>query len=162
MEPVPGDKGNAVPRAPRLRASYALDDDGAWIARARRLAAAFLRRVRAEDGLPVSTRELEITQLVVGELVTNARKYAPGPVGLDLCVLGDALEVVVRDGSPALPVARAADPDRVGQHGLEIVMALVQRLDVRRERAGKSVTARIPLLEGLVPAGGRSARPLGT
>ncbi|CAL9341949.1 ATP-binding protein [Streptomyces sp. Tu 3180] len=152
MEPVPVDEEAAAPDVPRLRASYALDGDGAWIAQARRLAADFLARARAEDGLPVSTRAVEITQLVVSELVTNARKYAPGPVRLDLRVLGDALEVSVRDGNPALPVARAADPGRIGQHGLEIVTAVARSLDVRQEPAGKCVTARISLLDA--PAAG--------
>ncbi|MEY9490676.1 anti-sigma regulatory factor (Ser/Thr protein kinase) [Streptomyces calvus] len=139
------DEGATVQGAPRLRASYALDGDGAWIAQARHLAAAFLANVRSEDGLPVSTRAMEITQLVVSELVTNARKYAPGPVGLDLRVADGTVEVVVRDGNPQAPVARSADPGRVGQHGLEIVMAVAQALDVRQEPAGKSITARISL-----------------
>ncbi|CAM5694473.1 ATP-binding protein [Streptomyces griseomycini] len=152
MEPVPVDEGATAPGASRLRASYALEGGGAWIAQARHLAAAFLTRARAEDDLPVSTRVVEITQLVVSELVTNARKYAPGPVRLDLRVLDDALEVVVRDGSSVLPVPRAADPGRVGQHGLEIVMAVAQELDVRQEPTGKRVTARISLLD--TPAAG--------
>ncbi|EFE65195.1 regulatory protein [Streptomyces viridosporus ATCC 14672] len=147
MEPVPVDEGGAAPGAPRLKASYALDGGGAWIAQARRLAAEFLTRACAEDDLPVSTRAVEVTQLVVSELVTNARKYAPGPVRLDLRVLDDALEVVVRDGNPVLPVPRAANPDRVGQHGLEIVMAVAQWLDVQQGPAGKRVTARIALLD---------------
>jgi anti-sigma regulatory factor (Ser/Thr protein kinase) len=126
-------------------ASYALEGDGAWIAQARHLAAAFLARVRSENGLPVSTRAMEVTQLVVSELVTNARKYAPGPVGLDLRVAEGVVEIVVRDGNPTPPVARDADPGRVGQHGLEIVMAVAQALDVRQESAGKSITARISL-----------------
>ncbi|GAA3494754.1 ATP-binding protein [Streptomyces prasinosporus] len=136
-----------APGARRLRASYALDGDGAWIAQARHLAAAFLTRARTEDDVPVSTRALEITQLVVSELVTNARKYAPGPVRLDLRLLDDVLEVIVRDGNPALPVPRTADPGRVGQHGLEIVMAVAQGLDVQQEPTGKRVTARISLLD---------------
>ncbi|MEU6525741.1 ATP-binding protein [Streptomyces sp. NPDC046924] len=146
MEPLPVDAGEPVPGAPR-RATYALDGDGAWIAKARQLAAAFLTRARTEDGLPVSARAVEITQLVVSELVTNARKYAPGPVRLDLCITDDALEVMVRDGSGVLPVARVANPDRVGQHGLEIVMAVAHGLDVQPEPTGKRITARISLVE---------------
>ena len=94
------------------------------IARARHLAAGFLTRVQAEHGLPVSQRAMDLTQLVVSELVTNAHKYAPGPALMDLRIVGDAVEVVVWDGDPVLPVARAADAGRVGQHGLEIVMAV--------------------------------------
>jgi hypothetical protein len=46
---------------------------------------------------------------VVSELVTNARKYAPGPVLMELRVSGAVVEVVVWDSDPVLPVARAAD-----------------------------------------------------
>ncbi|CAM5466705.1 hypothetical protein SHIRM173S_04786 [Streptomyces hirsutus] len=106
MEAVPAGEGDPASGIPR-RASYVLDGDGAWIAEARRLAAAFLTRAQAEDALPVSARAMEVTQLVVSELVANARKYAPGPVRLDLRIAGDALEVMVRDGSTALPVAGA-------------------------------------------------------
>ncbi|MBD9735101.1 ATP-binding protein [Streptomyces sp. H28] len=146
MEPVPVDEGDAG--VPGASATYALEGDGAWIARARGLAAAFLARAaEAADGLAVSARAVEVTQLVVSELVTNARKYAPGPVRLDLSISGSALEVGVRDGNPVLPVARGADPGRVGQHGLEIVMALAEALEIRQEAAGKRVTARISLVD---------------
>jgi anti-sigma regulatory factor (Ser/Thr protein kinase) len=146
MEPVPLGEDGTAPFEQLLQTTVALDGDGADIAHARHMAAGFLARVQAEHGLPVSARVLDVTQLVVSELVTNARKYAPGPVGLDLRVAGDAVEVIVRDGNPAPPVARDADPGRVGQHGLEIVMAVAQALDVRQEPAGKSITARISLL----------------
>ncbi|MGW5972676.1 ATP-binding protein [Streptomyces sp. NPDC055186] len=146
MEPVLVDEGGTAPGVPR-RVTYALDGDDAWIGKARQLAAAFLTRARTEDGLPVPARAVEITQLVVSELVTNARKYAPGPVRLDLCLTDDALEVMVRDGSSTLPVARVANPDRVGQHGLEIVMAVAHGLDVQPEPTGKRITARISLEE---------------
>ncbi|WAX76444.1 ATP-binding protein [Streptomyces sp. KMM 9044] len=146
MEPVPVGEGAPVPGAPR-RASYALDGDGAWIAEARRLAEAFLTRVRTEDGLTVSSYAVEVTQLVVSELVTNARKYAPGSVQLDLRIAGDTLEVMVRDGSTVLPVAGGANPDRVGRHGLEIVLAVAQGVDVQPEPTGKRITALVSLVE---------------
>ncbi|MFF1442732.1 ATP-binding protein [Streptomyces sp. NPDC058295] len=115
------------------------------MARARHLAVGFLARVQAEYGLPVSQRAVDLTQLVVSELVTNARKYAPGPALMDLRIVGDAVEVVVWDCDPVLPVARAADAGRVGQHGLEIVMAVAQGFAAQREPVGKRITARIPL-----------------
>lgn len=55
------------------------------------------------------------------------------------------MEVVAWDSEPVLPVARAADPGRVGQHGLEIVMAISQGFEVQREPVGKRITARIAL-----------------
>jgi hypothetical protein len=57
----------------------------------------------------------------------------------------DAVEVVVWDDDPVLPVARAADVGRVGQHGLEIVMAVTQGFEAEREPVGKRITARIAL-----------------
>jgi two-component sensor histidine kinase len=77
---------------------------------------------------------------VVSELVTNALKYAPAPVLLDLRTAGAAVEVVVVvwDCDPVLPVARAADVGRVGQHGLEIVMAVVR---VLRRSGSRSANA---------------------
>ncbi|WP_425276258.1 ATP-binding protein [Streptomyces carpinensis] len=140
-----------------IRAAAALHGDGTCIAEARRLAVGFLTRVRAEHALPVSDRAMDLTQLVVSELVTNARKYASGPILMDLLVAGDgdAVEVAVWDSDPVLPVARAADPGRVGQHGLEIVMAVVQGFEVRREPVGKRVIARVALVGD--PVGDASA-----
>ncbi|MFH9983908.1 ATP-binding protein [Streptomyces sp. NPDC017179] len=134
-----------MPDAPLIQDTVALDGDGHVIAEARHRAVDFLTHVQAEHGLPVSARAMDLTQLVVSELVTNARKYAPGPVLMELRVIGAAVEVVVWDSDPVLPVARAAEADRVGQHGLEIVMAVAQGFEAQREPVGKRVTARIAL-----------------
>ncbi|MFV2119866.1 ATP-binding protein [Streptomyces sp. Act-28] len=128
-----------------IRTRATLNGGGGRIAEARELAAGFLARARVEHGVPVSARAVDLTQLVVSELVTNAHKYAPGPVLLDLRVVGAMVEVTVRDGDPGLPVARSADAGRVGQHGLEIVMAVAHAFEVHREPVGKRVTARIAL-----------------
>jgi anti-sigma regulatory factor (Ser/Thr protein kinase) len=65
----------------------------------------------------VSARAQGMVQLVVSELVTNARTYAPGPCLLTLEVHEGAVEVTVWDSEPSLPVARAADAGRaVLQH----------------------------------------------
>ncbi|MBM9623878.1 ATP-binding protein [Streptomyces zhihengii] len=125
--------------------SATLDGDGSCISAARRMTASFLTRVQAVHGLPVSDRAMDLTQLIVSELVTNACKYAPGPMLLELRILGDLVEVVVWDSDPVLPVARAADPARVGQHGLEIVMSVAQAFEAQRQPVGKSITARIAL-----------------
>ncbi|MFE9997465.1 ATP-binding protein [Streptomyces avermitilis] len=147
MESVSGGEGNVGPAAHPIRTTVALDGDGVCIAEARHLAAGFLSRVRAEHGLPVSARAMDLTQLVVSELVTNARKYAPGPVLMELRIAGATVEVIVWDSDPVLPVARAADAGRVGQHGLEIVLAVAQSFEVQREPLGKRITARITLAD---------------
>jgi len=84
---------------------------------------------------------MELAQLVGSELVTNARKYAPGPVLLDLRITGDMVEASLWDSDLVLPIARAADAGRVGQHGLEIVMAVAWGFEAQREPVGKSITA---------------------
>ncbi len=134
--------------------SVTLGTEPGSIAAARHAAVVFLERLRADRGLSVSARALDLTQLVVSELVTNSLKYAPGPVLLDLGVDEDTVSVTVRDGGPLLPVARHADPGRVGQHGLEIVMAVARSFDVHPEPAGKRVTARIALLDDRRPGTG--------
>ncbi|GGT80467.1 hypothetical protein GCM10010256_44900 [Streptomyces coeruleorubidus] len=152
MEPtesVPDGEGSVMPGAHPMRDTVALDGDGSCIAEARHRAVNFLARVQAEHGLPVSARAMDLTQLVVSELVTNARKYAPGPVLMELRISGAVVEVVVWDSDPVLPVARAADAGRVGQHGLEIVMAVAQGFEVQREPVGKRITARIALPDDL-------------
>jgi anti-sigma regulatory factor (Ser/Thr protein kinase) len=167
MEPVKAGLGGEGGTGPEpIHEIVPLDGHGTCIAEARHRAADFLARVQGEYGLPVSARAMDLTRLVVSELVTNARKYAPGPVLLELRVVGGLVEVVVWDGDPGLPAARAADPDRVGQHGLEIVMAVVESFEVRTEPVGKRVTARIALADGVVdephrprpPAAGGRAR----
>ncbi|MFF7380909.1 ATP-binding protein [Streptomyces massasporeus] len=130
-----------------MRVGYALDGDDSCIADARRHAAAFLERASAEQHLPVSARARDLTALVVSELVTNTRKYAPGPVLLELRVTTRVVEISVWDSDPTMPAARAADPSRVGQHGLEIVKAVAEDFAVRREAVGKRITARIPLAD---------------
>ncbi|MEU7061551.1 ATP-binding protein [Streptomyces sp. NPDC046197] len=147
MESVPVDEDGAMQGEHAIQTTTALDGDGTVIAQARHLAGEFLTRVQTEHGLPVSQRAMDLTQLVVSELVTNARKYAPGPVLLDLRIAGDTVEVVVWDSDPVLPIARAADAGRVGQHGLEIVLAVCQGFELQREPVGKRITARIALLD---------------
>ncbi|MEV7002819.1 ATP-binding protein [Streptomyces sp. NPDC093982] len=139
-----------------MQTTVALEGDGATIAQARHLAAGFLALLRDERGLAVSQRSIDLTQLVVSELVTNARKYAPGPVLMDLRIDGGMVEVVVWDSVPVLPVARAADAGRVGQHGLEIVMAVAEGFEAQRVSVGKRVTARIGLADE--PSGPRTGR----
>ncbi|MGW1863749.1 ATP-binding protein [Streptomyces collinus] len=141
-----------------LGTAVALDGQGACIAEARHLTAGFLTRMRAKHGVAVSQRAVEVTQLVVSELVTNAQKYAAGPILLDLRITGDLVQVQVWDSDPVLPVARAADADRVGQHGLEIVMALCQGFEAIREPVGKRLTARLTLVDEQPGSGTRGSR----
>ncbi|WP_394427528.1 ATP-binding protein [Streptomyces sp. SGAir0957] len=129
-------------------ATLALEGDGSCIAQARSFCLDFLTHARGRE-VPVSTRAVEVTQLVVSELVTNACKYAPGPLLMDLTLLKDTVRVEVWDSDSVLPLARAADTGRVGQHGLEIVLLCAQSFAARREPVGKCVTATVALADAL-------------
>ncbi|MFG1665003.1 ATP-binding protein [Streptomyces sp. Y7] len=133
--------------------SLALEGTGTSIAQARLRATEFLTHAQDQYGLPVSQQVLEITQLVVSELVTNARKYAPGPVLMELRITAHAIDIVVWDSDPTFPAARAADPGRIGEHGLEIVQAVTQDLSMDPEPVGKRITARIALRENCDASG---------
>ncbi|MEU3369333.1 ATP-binding protein [Streptomyces sp. NPDC006711] len=117
------------------------------IAAARGMARDFLTSLQSEHGLPVWKRTMGTVQLVVSELVTNARKYAPGPCLLTLEVNDGAVEVTVWDSSTTLPLILAPDPSRVGQHGLEIVMAVCRSFEVHREPVGKRIKTAIALAD---------------
>ncbi|MEU1053260.1 ATP-binding protein [Streptomyces sp. NPDC005876] len=128
------------------------------IARARDMARAFLLRLRSDRGLPVSRRAVDVVQLVVSELLTNACKHAPGPTLLDLELTGEQVLVTVWDTAPTLPVARDPDPGRVGQHGLEIVMAVCENFVSEPASVGKRTRAAVALADAPVATAG-ATRP---
>ncbi|GAA3916273.1 ATP-binding protein [Streptomyces lacrimifluminis] len=144
------------PLMDRPIAVSAVFEDSGGIAEARDMAREFLASVQAVHGLPVSKRAMGMVQLVVSELVTNARKYAHGPCLLTLEVEGGAVQVSVWDSSTTLPSVQAADAQRVGQHGLEIVMAVCQSFAVHREPVGKRITATVVLADD--PSGDAAGR----
>ncbi|MFF3485667.1 ATP-binding protein [Streptomyces sp. NPDC002701] len=147
MQSIDGDSEDR-PDAPQgISTAMPLSGDASCIADARQFAAAFLGRARAEHGVAVSARAMDVTQLVVSELVTNARKHAPGPALVELRVTGALVEVTVRDTVRVRPAVGAVDPERIGRHGLEIVQALAEEFHIHLEPAGKRVTARIALAD---------------
>lgn len=139
---------NTAPGRPVLAgrcvwAGEAYDVTPGVIGDARRFVTGFLTQLQEDRWIEVSPRLTEIAQLVVSELVTNARKYAPGPCAVDVELSGPVLEITVSDTSPVLPVVLPADPARVGGHGLEIVAAVCDGFEAWPELSGKHVRARI-------------------
>ncbi|MEU9256150.1 hypothetical protein AB0D66_30490 [Streptomyces sp. NPDC048270] len=47
----------------------------------------------------------------------------------------------VWDGNPDPPVVMPTDPYRIGQHGLEVIVAAADGIRTRREAHGKQITA---------------------
>lgn len=80
------------------------------------------------------------TALIVSELVTNAVRYAKGPIRLRL-ILGDTLTCEVADDSSTAPhLRRALDTDENGR-GLFITAQLTRRWGVRGVSRGKAIWA---------------------
>lgn len=142
-----GQSDGQEPLVDRRIAVSAVFEGSADIPKARDVACGFLTSVQADHGLPVSMRAMGMVQLVVSELVTNACKYAPGPCLVDLEVGEGAVQVSVWDSSTTLPSVLEADPNRIGKHGLEIVMAVSQTFCVTREPVGKRITAAVVLAD---------------
>ncbi|MFE6229259.1 ATP-binding protein [Streptomyces sp. NPDC057854] len=115
------------------------------MAAARAFTAEFL--AAASDVLPgpVGEERVELAQLVVSELVTNAVRHTSGPCRLLLELGPEALDISVFDQEAAVPVQRGHDPLRVGQHGVEIVVAICGGVTVEPAPEGKRVRARLPL-----------------
>ncbi|PWK71286.1 hypothetical protein BCL76_104392 [Streptomyces sp. CG 926] len=97
--------------------------------------------------MPVSERVTGTVELVVSELVTNARKYAPGPYLLVLEACHGAVEVTVWDSEPTLPTVQSTDPHRIGQHGLEIVVSVCRSFEMHREPVGKRIKVAVALAD---------------
>ncbi len=130
------------------------------VADARHAARRFMTEVQAVHGIPVSDRAIGTVQLVVSELVTNAYKYAPGPCLLDLEVSDGAVEISVWDSDPTLPAVRAADPGRIGQHGLEIVMGVCRGIEQWISVRGENLANPVVLeLDRTVAGGDRTGPP---
>jgi two-component sensor histidine kinase len=135
-----------VAEAPRRLSAVGAAYDGGpgTVGAARRLTTGFLADA-TWDGGPIPARVADDVCLVVSELVTNAAKYAPGPCLLDLELAGDAVRVTLWDTEPSVPVPSGADANRIGQHGMEIVLALCRRFEVERQGGGKRIQVDIPL-----------------
>ncbi|MFD0141555.1 MULTISPECIES: ATP-binding protein [unclassified Streptomyces] len=119
-------------------------EDG-MIGSARDFTADFLAGPTATEHVPVPRRCVDLARLVVSEMVTNAVRHAPGPCRLLLELFEDTLEISVFDRAEASPVPRGHDPGRIGQHGVEILVAVCESVSVEPLPSGKRVTARLRL-----------------
>ncbi|WP_416979861.1 SpoIIE family protein phosphatase [Streptomyces sp. T028] len=84
------------------------------------------------------------TELIVSELVTNAIRYAGGPVGLRL-IRHDVLVCEVTDPSNTQPRLRRARTTDEGGRGLFLVAQLTARWGCRYGQNGKTIWAEQPI-----------------
>ncbi|MGW6587611.1 ATP-binding protein [Streptomyces sp. MCL20-2] len=142
-----------------MRSSAAYEMTSGDIGRARGFVREFLATGQSLHAWTVSGRATDIAQLVVSELATNVCKYAPGPCLLDVESDGTMLSITMWDSGAVLPSPSPADPTRVGQHGLELVLAVCQSFELRREAVGKRVSVQIALQDSADrPPSDRTAR----
>ncbi|WP_181802993.1 ATP-binding SpoIIE family protein phosphatase [Streptomyces shenzhenensis] len=115
-------------------ASWNLPTDPAVVAEARRHVCDRLAAWGLEDDA------VFITELVVSELVTNAIRYATGPIRLRL-IKEQTLTCEVSDGSSISPHLRRARLSDEGGRGLLLVAQLTERWGTRYTRTGKTIWA---------------------
>ncbi|MET7871296.1 ATP-binding protein [Streptomyces cyaneofuscatus] len=138
-------QGERVSGRAVMRGSASYEMASGEIARVRDFVREFLASAQTAHGWDMSARAMDVAQLVASELATNVCKYAPGPCLVDLECDGTTLDIVMWDSGPILPAASAADPNRIGRHGLELVLMVCQSFEVRREPVGKSLRVQIAL-----------------
>ncbi|MFD8606147.1 regulator [Streptomyces sp. TSRI0445] len=132
-----------------MRSSAVYEMTSGDIGRTRSFVREFLATGQSMHAWTVSGRATDIAQLVVSELATNVCKYAPGPCLLDVESDGTMLSITMWDSGAVLPSPSPAAPARVGQHGLELVLAVCQSFELRREAVGKRVSVQIALQDSV-------------
>ncbi|WP_380279896.1 SpoIIE family protein phosphatase [Kitasatospora purpeofusca] len=118
---------------PEATAGWTLDADPAAVAQ--------VREAATEQLLAWGLEELTFTtELVLSELVTNAIRYAGGPVGVRL-IRAERLTCEVSDPSATQPRMRRARLTDEGGRGLYLVAQLTTRWGSRYTRQGKTIWA---------------------
>jgi len=106
----------------------------------RRQILAHLKREATADS------DFSAAELIVGELLTNVVRYAPGEFQIDLFWEGGFAVFEIRDRGQHFdyPPPRPS-PDRPGGHGLYLAAKLAREFSVRRENRGNLVRAILPV-----------------
>ncbi|MGW8888732.1 ATP-binding protein [Streptomyces sp. NBC_00234] len=141
----PDDPGQGFRCTEVLHTAEVFAGEPGCIAQARALADRFLTRLVAEWLAVLREHTRSDLMLAVSELITNAERYSHGPYLLELEGTAESISVTVYDSSTALPVLYAPDPARLGGHGMEIVVALCDRLTAERVPVGKRIRAEFQL-----------------
>ncbi|MFI8185598.1 SpoIIE family protein phosphatase [Actinacidiphila glaucinigra] len=123
--------------APEQVATWDLSPDATAAGEARSLVESKL----AEWGLEEAAF---VTELIVSELVTNAYRYAGGPITLRL-IRDSHLICEVSDASSTSPHLRRARTTDEGGRGLFLVAQLSERWGTRYTREGKTIWTEQPL-----------------
>jgi len=99
------------------------------------------------------TSDLDAAELIVGELVANVIRYAPGPVGIHVSWVGAEAVLVVADRGPGLPAVRAVpDPSASTGRGLMLIQALARAIEIDANPGrGTRVVVHLPVHRTMPP-----------
>ena len=82
--------------------------------------------VHADDG-----SDLDAAELIVGELIANVVRYAPGAVGIHVSWEGEEAILIVADRGPGIPPLRVVpDPIASSGRGLWLINALARAVEI--------------------------------
>jgi anti-sigma regulatory factor (Ser/Thr protein kinase) len=104
-----------------------------------------VREFLAESASPGS--DLDGSELIVGELVSNVVRHASGPIGVYVSWNDGAAVLVVADRGPGIPTVRPV-PDAAAEFGRGLLLVLALARDVTVERAtpyGSRVVVTLPV-----------------
>lgn len=98
--------------------------------------------------------DLDASELIVGELVSNVIRHAPGPIGLSVTWSGSRATLIVVDRGPGIPPVRPVpDGDSESGRGMLIVQALARSTRVERASPdGSRVVVELPVRRAPSPA----------
>ncbi len=92
---------------------------------------------------------LDLAELILSELVTNAIRHGEGPVDVSMSCQGSCLHLTVHDYGPGRPVRRTVTAGEESGRGLEVVDGLLELQGGRRtllpDPAGGGKTVRVAL-----------------
>jgi anti-sigma regulatory factor (Ser/Thr protein kinase) len=109
-------------------------------ARTRRDVLDYLRRTARPDS------DFEAAESIVGELLANVVRHAPGDFDLRLRWDRGYAVLEMHDRGPAFDYPRPlAQPLAIGGHGLRLVATLAREVIVRRERNGNVLSVVLPV-----------------
>jgi PAS domain S-box-containing protein len=141
-----------LPRRPDWIAVLELSDDPEVVGGARR----FVRKTLASWQL---TSLMDVAQLLVSELVSNALLHAGHPTQLRL-IRDRVLSIAVADTDARAPRVRHADADDEGGRGMHLINELAYRWGSRGTQDGKLVWLELEIPMGA--GSGLGGRPLGS
>ncbi|MCL2730002.1 MAG: ATP-binding protein, partial [Actinomycetia bacterium] len=91
------------------------------------------------------------TELILSELVTNAIRYATGPIHVRL-LYDRTLVCEISDGSSTSPHIRRAGANDEGGRGLYLVASFAERWGTRYTARGKTIWSAQTLPQGTAPS----------